>query len=76
MIPFLFTPIGKILIVTLMCLGIVTFGYMKLQKDAEDRVRAQQRAEEMERIGNAIRRGDGVDVSPDGLFKDDGHRRD
>lgn len=76
MFPLLFTPIGKILTVTLAFLVIGGGAYWKISRDADERARARLQAEELKRLSDAVRAGDAVDVGPDGLFADDGHRRD
>ena len=50
--------------------------YFKIRADAIAEVEAQATADALRRTQDAIRNGDAVDTSPDGLLKSDGHRRD
>jgi len=72
----LFSPIGKI--VTAVLLAVILAGglYMRVKSDAEANLRSRLQAEELKRLGDAVRAGDAVDVSGDRLLADDGHRRD
>lgn len=75
MITFILSPIGRWLagmLATLLILGGV---YVKIRLDAERRIEARGTKESLTRTQDAVRAGDSVDVSPDGLRSDDGHRR-
>jgi len=72
----LFSPIGRYVAIgalVLMALGGI---YAKIRADAVAEIEAAATADAIRRMGDAIRSGDAVDVSPDGLLKSDGHKRD
>lgn len=75
MIPFLFTPIGRWLAGIGVALLILGGLYVKIRVDAERRIEAQGARDTLTRTQDAVRAGDNVDVSPDGLRSDDGYRR-
>jgi len=50
--------------------------YFKIRSDAIAEIEAKATADALKRVEHAITAGDAVDVSPDGLLKSDGHRRD
>jgi high-affinity K+ transport system ATPase subunit B len=50
--------------------------YFKIRADAVAEIEAAAVADALRRTQNAIRAGDAVDTSPDGLLKSDGHKRD
>jgi len=72
----LFTPIGRYLLITVAVIFVLSGVYFKIREDAITGVEAAANADALRRIGNAVNAGDAVDVSPDGLLKSDGHRRD
>ena len=76
MFSLLFTPLGRYaLLFAIVCM--VTFGvYHKIRADAVAEIEAAATADALRRTQDAIRAGDAVDTSPDGLLKSDGHRRD
>ena len=76
MIPFLFTPLGRY--IALGAIIVALFGglYWKIRSDAIAGAEARRTQIELERLQNAIRAGDSVDVSPDGLRKPDRFIRD
>lgn len=76
MIALLFSPIGKIATATLLVVMLAGGIYMRIKFDAQAELKSRLQTEELERLSNAIRSGDAVDVGPGGLLKDDGHRRD
>lgn len=76
MINLLFTPIGRLIALTLLAISLTTYGIHKIRSDAIAEVEAKATADALRRVENAVRAGDAVDVSPDGLLKSDGHRRD
>lgn len=76
MIPFLFTPLGRYIVIgaiIVMALGGV---YVKIRSDAIAEIQAKATADALGRVQDAIRAGDAVDTSSGGLLKDDGYRRD
>lgn len=76
MIPFLFTPLGKYAVAGVL-LGILLGGaYYKIRSDAIATERARQQQIELERIRDAIRAGDSVNVDPGRLRDPDRFNRD
>ena len=76
MFSLLFTPLGRYLAIAFAAVIILSGVYFKIRSDAIAEVEAKATADALRRVENAVRAGDAVDVSPDGLFKSDGHRRD
>ena len=76
MFSLLFTPVGRYLAMAVAV--VVVFGgvYFKIRSDAIAEIEAKATADALRRVENAVRAGDAVDVTPDGLLKSDGHRRD
>lgn len=76
MFSLLLSPVGRYLAAAVLI--VVTLGgvYFKIRADAIAEVEAAATADVLRRTQDAIRAGDSVDVSPDGLLKSDGHRRD
>lgn len=75
MIAFLFSPIGRWIAGVGAILLILGGFYVKVRLDAERRIEARGIKDTLTRTQDAIRAGDSVDVSPDGLRSDDGYRR-
>ena len=75
MIAFLFSPIGRWLAGIGAALLILGGIYVKITIDAKRRVEAQGTKESLTRTQDAVRAGDSVDTSPDGLRSDDKYRR-
>jgi hypothetical protein len=76
MIPLLFSPLGRYIViggVILMAIGGV---YVKIRADAVAEVEAAATADALKRVQNAITSGDNAVISPDRLLENDGHRRD
>ena len=71
----LFTPIGRYISYAVIILIVLMGIYEKIRVDAIAEVEAAATADALRRTQDAIRSGDAVDVSPDGLLKSDGHRR-
>jgi len=72
----LFTPLGRYAIIGGLVI-MTAFGvYMKIRSDAVAEIEAKATSDALRRTQDAIRAGDAVDTSPDGLLKSDGHRRD
>ena len=72
---FLLSPIGRWIAgigAVLLILGGV---YVKITIDAKRRIEAQGTKESLTRTQDAVRAGDNVDTSPDGLRSDDKYRR-
>jgi hypothetical protein len=72
----LFTPFGRYLAIGGLIVMVVFGAYMKIRSDAIAEVEAAATADVLRRTQDAVRAGDAVDVSPDGLLKSDGHKRD
>jgi high-affinity K+ transport system ATPase subunit B len=72
----LFSPLGKYVAILMLVIGLTSCVYFKIRADAIAEVEAQATADALRRTQDAIRAGDAADVSPDGLLKSDGHRRD
>ena len=76
MLPLLFSPLGRYILIggaVLMLLGGV---YLKIRADAVAEIQAAAQADALRRVQNAITSGDNAVVSPDRLFESDGHKRD
>jgi len=72
----LFTPIGRYAIIAVIVVLTLSGVYFKIRSDAIAEVEAKAVADVLRRTQDAVRAGDAVDVTPDGLLKSDGHRRD
>jgi len=72
----LFTPIGRYLAIAAIVALALSGVYMKIRSDAIAEVEAAATADALRRTQDAIRAGDAIDVSPYGLLKSDGHKRD
>ena len=75
MFSILFTPIGRYAIIAAIVVLTLSGVYFKIRSDAIAEVEAKAVADVLRRTQDAIRAGDAVDVSPYGLLKSDGHRR-
>ena len=76
MFSLLFTPVGRYLTMAFLVIMILSGVYFKIRADAVAEIEAAAVADALRRTQNAIRAGDAVDTSPDGLLKSDGHKRD
>lgn len=76
MIPFLFTPIGRYLALGAIVVAVAGGLYWKIRADAIAQERARQQQIELERIRDAIRAGDAVNVDPGRLRDPDRFNRD
>ena len=76
MFSLLFTPMGRYLGIAVAV--VITLGgvYFKIRADAIAEVEAAAVSDALRRTQDAVRAGDAVDVTPDGLLKSDGHKRD
>jgi len=72
----LFTPLGRYLVMAFAAIVVLSGVYFKIRSDAIAEIEAKATADALKRVEHAITAGDAVDVSPDGLLKSDGHRRD
>jgi hypothetical protein len=75
MIAFLFSPIGRWIAGGAAILLILGGIYVKIRLDAERAIEARGTKDALTRTQDAVRAGDSVDTSPDGLRSDDGYRR-
>ena len=73
---FLFSPIGRWMAGVGAILLILGGFYVKVRLDAENRVEAKGNKESLTRTQDAVRAGDSVNVTTDGLRADDKYRRD
>jgi len=76
MIAFLFTPVGRYVAIGIIVFMAASGAYWKIRADAVAEIEAAATADAIRRMQNAVNAGDRVDVSPDGLLKSDGHKRD
>lgn len=76
MFSLLFTPVGRYLAMAVAVVVILGGVYFKIRSDAIAEIEAAATKDALRRVENAVRAGDAVDVTPDGLFKSDGHKRD
>jgi high-affinity K+ transport system ATPase subunit B len=72
----LLTPIGRYAIIAVIVMLTLSGVYFKIRSDAIAEVEAKAVADALRRTQDAVRAGDAVDVTPDGLLKSDGHKRD
>jgi len=72
----LFTPVGRYLAMAVAVVVVLGGVYFKIRSDAIAEIEAAATKDALRRVENAVRAGDAVDVTPDGLFKSDGHKRD
>jgi len=70
------SPIGRYVGIFLAVVAILGGVYWKIRSDAQDDFQKDIMRDSIERITDAIRRGDAVRTDPDSLLKDDGHCRD
>ena len=75
MFSLLFTPVGRYLAIGVAAMVVLGGVYFKIRADAIAEVEAVATADVLRRTQNAVTAGDAVDVTPDGLLKSDGHRR-
>ena len=76
MFSLLFTPVGRYLAMAVIAVVVLSGVYFKIRSDAIAEIEAKATADALRRVENAVRAGDAVDVTPDGLLKSDGHKRD
>ena len=76
MLNFLLSQMGRYIVVGTLVLALTGGIVYKIRSDAIAAVEARALADALRRTQNAVRAGDSVDISPDGLLKSDGHRRD
>ena len=76
MFSLLFTPIGRYAILAVLAISVAAYGIHAIKKQAVAEIEAKATADALRRTQDAIRAGDGVDISPDRVRESDGHRRD
>jgi len=76
MIAFLFTPLGRYIMIGGLIIVALGGVYVKIRADAVAEIEAAATADALKRVQNAITSGDNAAVSPDRLLENDGHRRD
>ena len=75
MFSILFTPIGRYGIIIMIGIALCMYGIHRIREQAIAEVEAKAVADVLRRTQDAVRAGDAVDVTPDGLLKSDGHKR-
>ena len=73
---FMFSPLGRTIGVALAILIGIGAVYMRGRSDATAGAEAAATSDALRRTENAIRAGNSIDVTPDGLRDNDGKRRD
>jgi hypothetical protein len=73
---FFLTPIGRYAILIMVGISLCMYGIHRIKEQAVADLEAKATADVLRRTQDAIRAGDAVDVTPDGLLKSDGHKRD
>lgn len=76
MLAWILSPLGKLAAVAVATLAIVAAVFRKGATSERDKIEARAQRDALWRTQNAVRAGDDVDVSADGLRNDDGYRRD
>lgn len=79
LLPLLFSPIGRWITLGVFLMVVCAGAYLKIQKDAADRVITRQQVQELKRLQNALdadERTRRMLADPDGLRANDGFRRD
>ena len=76
MFSLLLTPVGRYLAMAVAAVVVLSGVYFKIRAYAIAEIEAKATADALRRVEHAITAGDAADVSPDGLFKSDGHKRD
>lgn len=75
----LVSPIGRWIAIAIFLTALCIGTYLKIQKDAAERVITQQQVQELKRLQNALdadERARRLLADPDGLRANDGFRRD
>ena len=76
MIPFLYTPLGRYVALGAIAVAVAGGLYWKIRSDTLAYAEARRAQIELERVRNAIRAGDAVDVDPGSLRNPDRFNRD
>lgn len=78
-LPLLLSPIGRWITIAVFITAICLGAYLKIQKDAAEKVITRQQIQELKRLQNALdadERTRRMLADPDGLRANDGFRRD
>jgi Flp pilus assembly protein TadB len=75
-IAWFLSPIGRYVGIFLVTIAILGGLYWKIRGDARSDAQLEIMHNTLERITNAIRRGDAVSTDPSKLHENDGHCRD
>ena len=76
MIPLLFSPLGRYIVIGGVIL-VALFGvYLKIRADVVNDMKAKAQADIIERTKDALDAANSVDLNPERLRDSDGHRRD
>ena len=70
------TPIGRYAILIMVGISLCMYGIHRIKEQAIAEIEAKATADALRRTQDAVRAGDAVDITPDGLLKSDGHKRD
>lgn len=76
MIAFLFSPIGRYLLIASLIVMAIGGFYLKVRSDAKAELEAAAQADVLRRTQDALRAGDTIDVHPDRLRQPDRNSRD
>lgn len=76
MIGLLFSPFGRYIVLGGVALVALMTAYLWIRSDAVSDYEARATSDALERVQGAHRAGESVDLSPERLRDDDGHRRD
>lgn len=76
MFSLFFSPLARYVAAFIAVFVIVLYGIHAIKKEAVTEIEANAAKDSLRRTQDAVRAGDAVDTSPDGLLKTDGHRRD
>ncbi len=76
MIALLFSPLGRYIVLGGVALLTLMTAYFWIRADAVSDHEARATRDVLERVEGAVRSGESVDISPERLRDDDGHRRD
>ncbi len=76
MIPLLFSPLGRYIVIGGVLLVVLGGVYVKIKSDAVAEYQAKATYEALKRTQDAIAAGDAAAISPERLLESDGHRRD
>jgi hypothetical protein len=76
LIGLIFSPIGRYIIAGAFAIIAITTAYVWVRADAVSDYESRTTIDALERVQDAHRAGESVDISPERLRDNDGHRRD